>query len=697
MFENITLQYPTYFILFCVLLGVIYAASLYFRHKIWREHTSSTPLLLSILRGLAVAAIAYFLLGPILERFKKRTQDAIVVIAQDNSESIAEGTDSKILTDYQNNLNSLSTSLNEDFEVKTFYFGADISITQDSTTKSTDISKALEHIQNQYSDQHIGAVILATDGIYNEGRNPLYAANSLTAPVYPIALGDTTIRKDITIKHLLYNKIAYLGDKHTIDVDIAGANVTGTKTHVSIAQRIDGKLSEIEKQYITFDSANDFKTVSFEVDNKSVGSVEYVVTVGSVADELSTSNNRKSAYVDVIDARQEIMVIANAPHPDIKAIRSTLNQNKNYRLSIYTAKDANIPVNKADLVIFHNLPSKTTGIDTWLKQMDRKRTPRIYMVGGQSDLAKLNAGQNTARITGVIGQSNEAQASWMADFNQFTLSDKTKRDLVNYPPIMTPFGEYKLTKADVLLKQTISGIKTDYPLLVFAQENNIRSAYLFGEGIWKWRLFNYLQDKNHEVFDELLQKTIQYTSLKDDKRKFRVNIADNNYQVNQHIQFDAQLYNDVYELINTPEASLTIKNSAGKQYDYTFSKGSNYYYLDAGSLAADNYTYTGEVTFNGEKLSSKGKFRIEAIEKESYDLTAKHGLLHQLAEKHDGQVVYPQDIASLEDIIKGNTSMKPVVYQEKDNRMLLNYHWLLLPILLLLFLEWFFRRYTGGY
>ena len=698
--DTLNIQYPSYYLIGCAALGVVYAFGLYFRHKSWKENQNYLPIILGILRGICVTAIAYFLLVPILERFKSRTQDAIVVIAKDTSTSIKEGMAEQEYADYLTAMDDLQTSLSDQFEVETFNFSGQVSVSEASDTLgnlSTDIAKALEYIENQYSDQHIGAIVLATDGIYNEGRNPLYVAKSLTAPLYTVALGDTTIRKDILIKNLLYNKIAYLGDKHEIQVDIQATNVAGAKSTVTLNRVIDGKISKLDSKVITVNSNDYFETLSFTSENNSAGNIQYQVTVSGVSDEISRTNNTKNAYVDVIDARQEIFIVGNAPHPDIHALKQALQFNKNYKISTYLGDD-NIPASKADIVVLHNVPSPKHQLSELISTIDRKKTPRVYLTGAQTDLKKLITANVGLKVNGVVGQTNEAQAKVASKFDKFVLEDKLRSTLESYPPILTPFGDYNLTStAEVLATQKISGIETDYPLIAFDQSQGIRKVFITGEGIWKWRLFNFLQEKNHGAFDELIKKTFQYVGVKDDKRKFRVNIAKENFKVGEAIFFDAQLYNDVYELVNGPEASLTIKSSEGEKYNYTFTRGNNYYTLDAGSLAEGSYSYTGTVTSQGKALTSSGKFRVEAIQKESYNLTADHGLLHQLSAKHKGKLYLPSQLSGAVDEINQSSMMKPMVYQEKENKPLMHYPWLLAPIILLLCIEWFVRRYSGGY
>ena len=96
------------------------------------------------------------------------------------------------------------------------------------TDKVSNLSSMLRTLYDLYSNQNLGAIVLATDGIYNEGSNPIYSGNLLAAPIYTVALGDTTPQKDVLIKRVYHNKIAYLGDKFSIQIDISAKNSVGS-------------------------------------------------------------------------------------------------------------------------------------------------------------------------------------------------------------------------------------------------------------------------------------------------------------------------------------------------------------------------------------------------------------------------------------------------------------------------------------
>src|SRR5690606_23590782 len=132
----------------------------------------------------------------------------------------------------------------------------------------------------------------------------------------------------------------------------------------------------------------------------------------------------------------------------------------------------------------------------------------------------------------------------------------------------------------ILLYQKIGNITTSYPLLLYNQQLDKKTAVFAGDGLWRWRNYNYLFANNHDVFDEIISNTMQYLAIKEDKGFFRVE-SKNVYKENDNVVFDAELFNKNYELINDPEVSMLIADKENK-YSYVFSRHLTSYHLDAG-------------------------------------------------------------------------------------------------------------------
>ena len=122
----------------------------------------------------------------------------------------------------------------------------------------------------------------------------------------------------------------------------------------------------------------------------------------------------------------------------------------------------------------------------------------------------------------------------------------------------------------------------------------------------------FAKNNNHQAFDEIINKTVQFLSVKDNKDKFRV-IVDNQFNENQEIIFNAELYNNSYELVNTPEVKLELENEAGVDYEFVFNKTGSAYVLNAGILPVGSYSYLASTTFSGEQYVVKGQLQILSL------------------------------------------------------------------------------------
>lgn len=698
--NNITFQYPAWYLLLCLALGIAYALLLYFRDKTFKDQPDALKWGLGIVRALGVAFLSSLLLSPLLKSLLTQTQNPIIVVAQDVSESVAAEMSNTDLETYKSSLADLSQRLSEEYEVVEYSFGNEVREGIDTayTDKVSNLSEMLKTVYDVYSNQNLGAVILASDGIYNEGSNPIYVSTKLSAPIYSIALGDTIPKRDLVLKRVFHNKIAYLNDRFAIQVDVAAQNSAGQGTSLIVSKISNGKTERLQTIPIQIDKNDFFTTQEVTLTADDAGVQRYRVTLGRIDNEASIGNNSKDFFIDVLDARQKILLLANSPHPDLTALKQTLDQNKNYEVTTSYAGDLKESVAGYDFVILHQLPSANNPINSVQSMLKDKKIPHFYILGSQTNLGVFNRTQALLSIKGDGRNTDEAQPLVQSDFNLFNVDEALANELKQFTPLTTPFGDYSTNpNASVLLTQRIGRIETKKPLLLLGEDNGTKVGILAGEGLWRWRLFDYLQRQNHDIFNELMGKTIQYVSLKEDKRRFRVNLDKNIFDENEQVIFGAELYNESYELINEPDVSLVVSNSEGKNYNYVFDKSGESYSLNVRVLPVGNYTYRGTTLVNGEQLTYNGQFSVQPIQLELYATTADHSLLRILSEEYGGELIYPAQLSELPDRIQAKGTVKPVIYQTTKTRSIINLKWIFFILLGLLTLEWFLRRYFGAY
>ncbi len=689
-------EYPFWYYILCVLAGGIYSFVLYRKEKRFDETPKWVRRALPVFRFISVSLIAFFLLAPLLKNISRTVEKPIIIFAQDNSESVLANKDSVFYkNDYPKKISDFVSSLADKFDTNNYSFGDKINsgMSFDFKEKQTDIASLFDEIETRFSNRNVGAVVIASDGLYNKGQNPLYSSAKNKFPVYTIALGDTTVRKDLILTKVLSNRIAYLGNKFPIEIQINARQLAGKTSTCTVSKGEEVLFT----QPIAISGNNFSLSIPVQLEAKQVGLQRYTIKLSGIDGEVSYTNNVKDIFIDVLDARQKILILAEAPHPDVAAIKNALEQNQNYEVSSYLASDFDKPIAGYNLVILHQLPSQKNNIQKMLTEIDKAKTSVLFIVGNQTSVSGINNAQSDLSIPASQGKTNDVMPALSKDFSLFTVSDALKNYSAKFSPLQCPFGNYKInSSASVLFNQKIGLVETQQPLFLFTQAGEQKRGIICGEGIWRWRLQDFSEHNNSNIFNELIDKIVQYLSAKIDKSFFRI-ISKNHFYENDPIEFDAEVYNDSYELINEPEVSISITNSDGKKFPFTFSKTSNAYRLNAGIFPVGNYHYEAKVKVGAKNYSEKGEFSVAALQVETTNTIADHQLLYSLAKKSGGEMVYPNQLEKLSQLLNSREDIKPISHSEKKLSDLINLKWIFFLLLFLISVEWFIRKINGAY
>lgn len=700
--QNFDLQYPSWYILFCVITGIAAAVLLYRKDTTFVDQAPILKYLMAFLRGLVVTVLCFLLLAPLMKLMQTRSEPPIIVIAQDQSTSIREDFSKEDSTVYMAALEDLSTKLEEKFIVHKIGFGEKVETVDQwvMDDQASDLGEFMTYYNEQYRGQNVGALIVASDGAINRGRNPLYTTSVQKAPMSVIALGDTVMKTDLQIRNIFHNSISYQGDKFTVQADISAERLNGATSVLEIRHLLDGKSVLLQSVPIQINSDPWFSTREFTIEADQSGVQRYRIQVANVRNEVTYVNNSRDFFVEVIDGRLNVLLLANSPHPDLAVWKSALLEQRNYEVDIAMAADFDpADLKKYDLVVLHQLPSSKHPMKTVLEAIERQGIPKIMVTGYQTDLYAFNYAQSLLKIeNGDIKTPNEVTMIINPGFNSFNTSEELKSKLSTFSPLNSPYGEYTSSPtAQVLSYQRIGRVDTQFPLILMGEQNDVRTVVIAGEGIWKWQLYDQLQNGSKEITHELLSQLCQYASTKSDKRKFRVTTPKKLFTELEAISFQAELFNDNYELINSPEVLMIIQNEERQEFDYAFNTSGQSYALEVGRFPEGNYTYTATTELNGIRQTANGKFVVQPVQLESMTSTADHGLLRQLAERQGGSFVYADQMDQLAEQILTNANIKPVMYSSTQTKPLIHVKWLCLLLLAGLCMEWFLRRFYGGY
>ena len=690
---KLLLNSPLWYVLLCLLIAGLGAFLLYRKDRNLAELSTLWKRVLAGLRFLSLFFLAFLLLEPLLEYSKKKVEKPIIVLAHDNSESMVFANDSVVVkSQLEESFNALKASLSTDYEVVSYSIGDIVNEnpTFDFKDKQTNLSEFFTEIQNRYYNRNLGGIVLASDGIYNSGGNPVFEAKKLkNVPVFSVQVGDTTPQKDLLIEEISHNRLVYKGNKFPVVVTVKAEQLNGAKTNVVISK--NGKV--LGKKPISLNNDLYLTQSSFELESEGTGLQKYDVRVETVSGEFTTTNNYKSFYVDVLESKQKILILANSPHPDINALKLGFQSNENYEVTTSLVQDFKGKVEEFSLVVLYNLPSQNEG----LSLLKDKEVPMLLVVGNQTNVNSFNALKKGVTINNSKGYT-DAQGYVNTDFSQFTVSPGLASFVNSFPPVQVPFTQkYSVSNStETAIYQRIGPVKTKYPLLAFNKNGTYKTGMLLGEGIWRWRLQDYSSNGSSDLFNELIVQSAQYLVSKEDKSMFRV-FGKTAYSENEKVQFEAEVYNKSYELVTTSDVSMKIYNEQKEEFAYTFSKVGDSYKLNSGSLKPGSYTYVATSTNKGEKLTRTGEFSVEELKVEQNNTVANHQLLFNLSDVTGGEVLSISGLSSLDEKLKNQENLVDVIYQEKDVDDLINMKVIFFILLLLLGIEWFVRKRNGGY
>lgn len=674
-------NYPWYYTLLCLVAGFVFSAMLYVRDKQNAERSKILLYSLAALRFVSVSLIAILLLDIFIKRLVNETEKPVIILAQDNSSSIVAGKDSsKLKSEYTKALASFITNVKDKYDIKSYQFDSEskASETFDFKGKETDISKLFSDIENNYANKNIGAIILATDGIYNKGTNPLYSIEKFNAPIYTIALGDTIPLKDVWIQTINHNQVAYLGNSFPVEVVVNAIDLKDKSISVSISQ--NGKVLKTEN--LTINSNAFSTTLNYLLEADKPGIQKYTVAISYLNEDKNIQNNTQSFIIDVIDNREKVLILANAPHPDIAALEQSISAPQTYEVEVTLINEFSKPLKPYSLVIIHQVNNIPQRINNELKANNQS----VFYIGA-------NTGSSAKTL--FSSKNNDAEGVYQKEFSLFTLSDELKNYIKDFPAVATPFRNGAVANgANILIAQKIGVVETEDPLLLFTEINGVKTAQFLGDGIWKWRMRDYADHNNHNLFNELISKTVQYLSVKADKSFFRV-FTKKIINENEAIDFTAEVYNQSYELVTEPDVTLILKDNKNKTYNYTFNKKQTMYGLSAGQFPAGEYSYEAKVKY-GDKLYTKtGIIIIKEIVSEKINTVANHQLLFQISKQSGGKLFYENQLEQLQKEILASDSIKSITYSHKQLTDLVNLKWLFFVILAFLSIEWFLRKYNG--
>ena len=635
------------------------------------------------------------LFNPLIRQKFSSVETPTIILAHDNSSSVVLCKDSVFYkNDYQTKFEAFRKDLNADFQVDEYLFGEEVRDFEqlDFSDQLTDLSSLLNTLDRRYYKRNVGAVLFFSDGIYNRGFEPELLTENFPYPIHTVVLGDTVAYPDLAIRNVHYNKVVSLGATFPVRVTVAARDLAGRKAQLTLKE--SGRV--IEKRDIEIPSNRFSKEIDFMLDATKKGVLPIDIEISGIEGEEQLLNNVRHIYVEVLDQKYKLLCVAASPHPDLGALRSVLNDN--YEVDFCFGKEQVPDFEKYDLVILHQVPNGKMDFNALKTQLDKNtKMPVLFVIGNDTDKDYINKVQSVFEFrSGATNTLLDVKAHLNPAFSTFTFDTKFDQMIAKYPPLALPHLEINTLKShDDLLLQEVMGVKSGLPLLGFANDKR-KMAFLFGTNIWRWRLFEYYQSKNHDVFDEIFSKTLKYMLLSANDGS--AIYAKETYYSNEPVIITAELRNPNNELVTDPDLTIQIENKlTGETYDYTFSKRDHDYELNAGLLPEGLYTYKVQGQMGERRISVSGTFSVAAIGIEEQQLTADIERMRTIARLTNGNCYTARELQQLFADLHNDSRITSVEHHESRFEDLIHSKWIFFVLIGLAAVEWLLRKMFGSY
>lgn len=689
---RLLLDLPAWWLVVCLLAGLSYAGILYFKNK--NDGFGRTlRIALATIRVISIFLIAILLLNPVLKLKQRHYQHPNFIILNDNSRSVASWMqkNEKNLGEKTKNLIS---ELSDEFECDTYDFGDSLRTPTrfDYKDASTDISSALRQSLVFANGKNLSGIVLISDGITNEGTDPLLMIPEIPVPVYTIGIGDTSKHPDLKIVQINANSVVSRNNSFPVEIALSATECNDRSSQVIVFHN----NQQIFSEKISIKGSEFSRTLLLQSKALKPGINKIRVEWIALAEEQNKQNNKKEFYFNVVEDKKKILIVYNSPHPDVNAIKEALqsdNENEVFELPLGAVKE----VTKYNLIILHQLPSLTQNSSGLVSTSAKNGIPVLWIIGTQSNINAFNQLNTGLKISGAKSGFTEMQGTLNDNFQSYQPESSLSGEIRQMPALNVPFGNYEQSPAvKTLIWQRLGKVTTSQPLIATLEDSEGINGVICGEGLWRWRMNDFQRNNSHESFDAFFGQYCRYLMQNKQQSRFRI-IYNPLAYFNRNYTINAELLNNNRELFNTPDIELLLRDVANKEYHFLFSRDGNSYHLDLGRLPAGEYSFNAKVLDKNYPFNDAGRFAISKDDPEMNDLSADFALLRELSGRTGGKFIPYSEIGNAASLISKENKSQTTYTTFYSYADLISWKWLLPVIIFLLTIEWVVRKREGLY
>ena len=639
---------------------------------------------------------------------------------------VVDGSESMTINDAKLNRAEITNKLVKELQSELsdddyyFFFKDNLNeLNQDSlpniefNSKRTDIAKPLRELSYRQDTTNTQAVILLTDGSYNSGENPFYAATELNRPMFTVGVGDTTEPKDIKLADLIANEVSYVNTPTPIFVNIDQFGFDDKEVKIKVTANGDSVGSESIQLY---KNQKRYK-LKYTFTPDKPGNYKVVANVSSLDGEVTNKNNSKTNILKVLENKKSIALFGGRPSYDVSFFVKELNRNSDQEIHKFVQKSSTEfyepysqeELHDAQIIAMIGFPNQTTDpkyMELIKKELDRGK-PLIFITSSDIDYRKLKIIEEHLPFK-ILSESN-TELEVLVNVDKSTANNSLLRvegesNIANWnelPPIYTTETFIKPNpESSVIMRYGIGGSNMNEPLIISRSIAGKKSIFIMGYGLYRWKLKGYAREisKGNDAIDlysQFIDNTLRWLSIDSKFESFLVKTNKKQYTEGESVEFFAQLYDDSYIPLEDAEIKIEVKSSESESEIILSELGNGQYNYKLENLSKGDYTYKAVAKVNNKKLGIRtGRFLIGELNSEYDDLTMNKSLLTGIADESGGKF-YDNTIDNLINDIKSKENFTDKYISQTKDYPLWNLPLFLIISLLCFATEWLMRKLNG--
>jgi hypothetical protein len=713
---DLSLSLQTNPILF-VLLAFLIAAVSYFVYRVTVPPIpGALKTALVFLRATGLIAVLMFFFEPVLTVATRTETPARVALLVDDSKSmqLEDGAGNRAEIFEEVLKHHAFGRLYSQNRLSTIRFAAEAShvtgFSPDSFQldgEATNMNDAMLKLQEIRDRENVHFAVMISDGNYNIGPRPTYAAERIGIPLYTIGIGDTVAQKDLLIGRVMANEIAYLNTEAPVDVRIRSSGFDGERVAVSLSN----DEGVVDRKTITLDSGTAEYDVAFSFEPEDEGVQRYSVSVDELPGEVTHENNRASFYVRVLDQRIRVVLIAGAPSPDAVFLRRALDADESVAVhAAFQQPEAGfigeeptvVRLREADLIILLGYPTTASDpavVRNILAAVREDRKPVLFFESPGADVRSVEE-ILPVTVEQVYAGENQTFAHIVDDqfaHTIFRVDDDRLTGWNALPPVYRTSNRYEVRPgSEKLMTHRMQSMSLEDPFLVIRSVAGSKSAALLGYGIWRWRMLGRGAVDGEHLYDTFVTNLVRWLTTEDTRDRVRIVASREQYVTGEAIEFTGQVYDEQYRPLSNAEIRVRITAQGGDYETVLTPRGHGRYEGVASPLPEGEYRYAGVAMFAGVEIGEDdGRFTVGEQNIEFRDTRMNMQVLRQLAAITGGIFILPGDTEALDELLRTIGEYESLHITDRAEFQVWNLPLAMIVLIVFFSLEWFLRKRNG--